>query len=205
MIRQMKRPPCLALCCLLLAVAPARAADDDGKFAVKGVGTTDCRRYTEARTKGGDEYLLYAGYIGGYVTAYNQLKGDNFDILPWHTVDTLTHMLASFCDRNPATRFSGALAMLTNLLKAERVKNASPLVTAGEGARAVTLYQESLRAAQARLAALGLLDGEPGGRLDPATRSALERFQVANGLPVTGLPDQRTLFLLHYPRKKEGG
>src|SRR5947209_1332430 len=47
------------------------------------------------------------------------------------------------------------------------------------------------------LAALGFYQTNPTGRLDSDTRAALSRFQFANGLPSTGLPDAPTIQALN--------
>ncbi|HEV2175617.1 MAG TPA: peptidoglycan-binding domain-containing protein [Terriglobia bacterium] len=39
----------------------------------------------------------------------------------------------------------------------------------------------------------GYLQGEPTGKWDAATRDAMSRYQAANGFPVTGLPDSKSL------------
>lgn len=181
----------------------ANAADSNGDFAVKGVGTSSCRDYLEARAAGGDAYLLYGGYIGGYVTAFNQLRSDTFDVLAWQTVDTLTRMLASFCEKRPGSRFAAVLAHLAELLEPERITRKSPGVGAGAPGPKVTpkviMYVEALRRLQVKLAQLGLYHGQPHGSFDSGTRESLERFQRAHELPPTGVPDQVTLFVLRYP------
>lgn len=61
---------------------------------------------------------------------------------------------------------------------------------------------DTVRGAQRRLTALnypcGSIDGETGA----LTRSAVRDFQDANGLPVTGVLDQKTLALLYRPDAK---
>ena len=184
---------------MLAPMLPVEAADDAGNFAVKGIGTTSCRDYLAARETGGDEYLLYGGWIGGYVTAFNQLAPQTFDLLPWQSVDTLTRMLASACEKTPDTLFAAVLSRLATLVQPQRIASPSAPVRAGEGPGGVTLYAEALRRTQERLAALGLFEGSPDGAWDERTREALSRFQQANGLQATGVPDQVTLFVLNYP------
>jgi peptidoglycan hydrolase-like protein with peptidoglycan-binding domain len=48
-------------------------------------------------------------------------------------------------------------------------------------------------AIQDKLAGKGELNGAPTGKLDGPTRAALARFQRANDLPATGLPDDATV------------
>jgi hypothetical protein len=196
--------PC-AIVTLMLLSSAAGAADGEGNFAVKGVGVTTCRDFLQARRTGGNEYLLYGGYVGGYISAYNQFQPQTFDVLPWHSVDTLARMLASFCEKSPQSLFAAVLSRLIKLIKEERIASSSPAVRAG-GTRpidGVMIYVEALRRTQEKLAQLGLYAGTPDGSFDDRTREALERFQLANGLPQTGLPDQVTLFVLYYPPKRD--
>ena len=58
---------------------------------------------------------------------------------------------------------------------------------------AATLKPGAARAIQEHLRKSGDLETEPTGTLDGPTRKALTRFQRANGLPATGLPDDATV------------
>lgn len=69
--------------------------------------------------------------------------------------------------------------------------------TAPAPAAAATM---SLRAAQARLDALGFDAGAADGQMGPHTRAALQAFQRAHGLPPTGALDARTVAALENGR-----
>ncbi|MCB1869197.1 MAG: peptidoglycan-binding protein [Gammaproteobacteria bacterium] len=176
----------------------SRSADRDNKFAVKSVGATDCQRYLAARKLGGSEYALYGGYIGGFVSAYNQLTADTFDISPWQNMDTLAGMLASHCERNTGENFALALNRMIGALKQAQLDKASISVEAKAGDGRIMIYEESLRRAQTKLAELGIYKGLPDGRFGPETETALKAFQEQKGLQQSGLPDQITLFHLSY-------
>lgn len=190
--------PC-AMAVMMALAGDAGAADDAGNFSVKGVGTTTCQNYLDARQAGGEAYILYGGYIGGYVTAYNQFQPQTFDVLPWQSVDTVMRMLARFCNKSPDSLFAAVLSRLMKVVADERLQQNSPAVQIGDADTGAALYAETLRRTQDKLSALGLYRGTPSGRYDEETRRALERFQQAKGLTVTGVPDQVTLFLLSYP------
>ena len=49
---------------------------------------------------------------------------------------------------------------------------------------------------QQALAQAGYLNEQPNGRWDDQTRDAMRRYQTANGLPVTGLPEAKSLMKL---------
>jgi len=188
---------CTLLVALLVSLAgPAPAADPRGLFSVKGVGTADCQRYLNARKEGGREYFVFAGYLGGYLTAHNQLSEATFDIVPWQTIDTIAGMMSSFCAKNPTANFAVAVTRLVKFLEPERLAVGSETVEAKVGTSGVTIYRETLRRAQMKLAEAGHYRGTPDGQFTPVTRAALEKFQSAKGLPKTGLPDQVTLLRL---------
>ena len=66
--------------------------------------------------------------------------------------------------------------------------------------------KEQIKQAQTLLKGRGLYAGEAGGRLDEETRSALRRFQEAEGLKVTGTLNAATLQKMNIPltdRQKE--
>lgn len=60
----------------------------------------------------------------------------------------------------------------------------------------VNLSGDEVRALEARLSALGFLPSEADSAFDADTRQALESFQQANGLIVTGQPDDDTRAVL---------
>jgi len=186
----------LSLALLALVAGPARAADTAGRFSVKGVGTATCQTYLDTAHNKDRELLLFAGYLGGYVTAYNQLSGDTFDILPWQTVETLLGLLDNYCRKHPEANYAAAVSQLMVVLKADRLPAASETVDARTETGAVTLYRETLQRTQQRLGELGDPTAVVSDTFDEPTRQALIRYQHDHELPETGLPDQRTLFRL---------
>ena len=66
-------------------------------------------------------------------------------------------------------------------------------VGASAESAASRLSRASVQAMEARLNALGYLSGEPDGTFDADTQLALQSFQQATGLEVTGQPDDATL------------
>jgi hypothetical protein len=181
---------------LMMMSAAAHADDSRGMFSVKSVGTVSCRRYLDARREKGEEYLLFAGYLGGYMTAYNQLSPETFDILPWQTVDTLLGLLTNYCSKQPDRNFAVAVNELIKLLTPNRLEAASELVEARTQQGSVKIYRETMRRVQVKLADLGHYSGNADGLFGSKTRGGLEKFQEAKGLKKTGLPDQPTLLNL---------
>ena len=190
---------------MLGSSAMAQAADDQGRFGIKGVGGLSCSRYLEAFQSKDEGYLMHLGWFGGYLTGVNQRMEDTFDLLPWQSVGLVSYAVADICRQAPQASVLQAMQAVIRGVKAERLTEASPMVSA-KGERAeITIYQAALIRVQQALKKSGFYEGEIHGRYDSATREALERFQEAKGLTVTGLPDQRTLLTLFKKQGKGGG
>ena len=73
------------------------------------------------------------------------------------------------------------------------VAGALALCAAGAAEPAAGMSAEEIGSLESRLNALGYLASAPDGAFDADTQLALESFQQANGLDVTGQPDRATL------------
>lgn len=187
----------LALVATLAAVtAQPHAADGDGDFAVKGVGFETCERYLSAKDSGGNGYVMFRSWLNGFVTAYNARSDDLYDASPIYNIDVLSQAVANICASQPETRFTGAALGLMQQIADDGLKRKSPSVAMEANGQTVRLPREILRRAQARLQALGHYSGGVDGVYGPGTRSAFERFQNANDLAASGLPDTLTLVRL---------
>lgn len=182
---------------LWLAPGIASAADAEGAFAVKGVGLTRCSDFVAAvQGVEKDRIAMYVGWIGGFMTASNQNKDETFDLTPWQNVRTLSSALMAFCDKNADMRFAEATARLAASLGRDRLVNRTELVPISHEGKNHYVYKETLRRVQAQLAEKGLFSGDVNGEFDEPTRAAIETYQTEKKLPVSGLPDQRTLYSL---------
>ena len=195
----MKRAPILCLTLFLLTVHGAQAADDGGRFAIKGAGLMTCQQYTAARTQKLPVVYSLLGWLDGYITAQNELSPDTFDVAAWESTDLFSRILDSHCRDHPDDRFFSVVRSVVTEIRARRLKKDSPLIPVRNGNDVMVLYQETLRRAQAALAKLGLYDGEADGQFSDQTERALALFQSKNGIKATGLPDQVTLWRLFRP------
>ncbi len=93
-----------------------------------------------------------------------------------------------------------ATNQLIAALHPTRLRSSSKLIKATAGGKAVLIYEAILRRAQQMLSERGHFTGAADGKFGPATQKAFEKFQNEKKLPVTGLPDQRTLLLIFQPR-----
>lgn len=179
---------------LVLAAAPAQAADSNKKFAIKGLGVAPCSVFVKALS-GNDKGRLAAfnGWMEGYLTAANRLESATYDLVAWRSRGRLLRSLGAYCKKNPKTRFGRAVMGLVASLKTGRIRTRSGVIESRSGDKKARVYRETMRRAQRALARLGFYAGKIDGRFGPNTRLGLEAFQQKEKIEVTGIPNQRTL------------
>ena len=109
----MKFTNCLVttLLCALALSMPARAADKDGNYAVWGVGAKSCFHFTQAQGQPGAE--AYRDFVMGYLTAYNALKEDTYNIGAGKDLDQVMAWITDYCKTKQVHGFEQALAEFT--------------------------------------------------------------------------------------------
>ena len=188
----------IAIALLWLATPMVSAADKDGAFALKGIGRLNCAQFVDAAKNGTNRLYQFGGWLEGYVSAYNHLSPDTFDVLSFESPDLLARMIGSHCSNNPDDRFADVVVALVGKLKDERIAVRSKLLQLPGEQGNTYLYAETLRRTQQALKERDYYEGTVDGAFGPATRAALQNFQRDNSLIVTGAPDQQTLRrLLH--------
>jgi len=184
----------LAMAALLASAAPAVAADADGHFAVRGPGTEACSRLAQATDGRKTEVLsAYASWLMGYLSAYNRLSGDTFDMLPTLAGNDGLAVLALVCRDHPEMLVETAAARMIQALHHTRLTRDSSVVTIKHDGRSVFVRQEAIEMLQDRLKALGFYDGKATGKGSKAFSRAVLRFQKSENLSPTGLPDIDTM------------
>lgn len=190
-----------ALCVALLSgpvlSGPAQAADEEGSFAVKGAGLQNCKGFQATFDQGSPDLGIYVGWVEGYATALNQANDGIFDIVPWQTGETLMRLLWVSCEAlGPETKLIAATVGMLQSLAGNRVAQTSQVVRFHNGERSVLLYEEILRRAHLRLSDLGYDLPSDSAQMTNVSVQAFKDFQIQQGIPVTGLPDQETLIKL---------
>jgi hypothetical protein len=178
---------------LLACGSIIQAADEENRFAIKGIGLSTCASFVEARKAQSHQYFQFGGWMNGYLSATNRYEKNTFDVVSWQSTGVLAASLAGFCERNPEVQFVRAVVFLINTLGQDRLQNHSELIEAKVGEASVVIYRATLQRAQERLVELHHLDGSPSGEFDAPTQQAFRRFQEEAALEVSGLPDQLTL------------
>lgn len=173
--------------------APATAADSGGKYAIDGAGRASCADFLTARKKNGDNLRVFAGWVDGYITAFNHFNQDTYDLTGWQSVELLLAKLAKYCEVAPTQLFNIALVSLAQVLYEDRLTKESQVVRLRAGSQAIYLYQSMLPRLHAALAAAGFDAGSEPDKYTDAMADAIRKYQASISIPVSGLPDQLTL------------
>jgi len=175
----------------------APAADKDNNFAVKGLAAASCATFVEERGKSSQTYNEAMAWLTGYISAYNYLKPDTYDVAPWQSAELLSHILAAHCKDNPSESFFHASNRLVNSIEKDRLRVASEIVTVNAGNYRLTMYKDIVFRIQSALKDRGHLSMRwPTGDYDSLTIDAMKAFQAASKVEATGVPDHESLFLL---------
>ena len=186
----------------LLVITSAHGADAGGRFAIKGAGLASCQDYVEARAKKSEFVYSMLGWLDGYLTAYNQLSPSTFDVAAWESADLFARILDSHCEKHPQDRLFTVFRAIVDQVMEDRLQMNSPLIPARNHEQGLLIYQETLRRVQEELSARGHFSGEIDGQFRDSTRDALKAYQSEQGLDVSELPDQATLWKLFRPSPK---
>ena len=176
---------------LLMPIALS-AADENGQFAVDGVGGRSCSDYNAMRATE-DGQRAFAGWTEGFVSAYNALSQDTFDVTPWQPVQLLLLKMGSFCKANPQVPYVNGLSALIRTLEPARTQIEDTFITIRNGDKGVNLYRRTLEKLRGDLGAAGF----DAGDTDAALVQALSDYQDSKGLTQTGLPDAPTMNALY--------
>ena len=185
--------------CLALLTTSVTAKDAQGLFTVKGVGAVGCTAYLEAVLAGGESLTPYAGYISGYISAYNEQANGTYEILPWQTMDTVMIVVAQRCQQESALGFGVAMTQIAGLFREQRLRKLPDRVRFGTGTTAVEMYAPVAQQLKVILQERGYLK-HANGNTSAAVRAAQKDF----GLEATGVPDQAILLRLFYGSEQKG-
>ena len=108
-----------------LTVNDADSADAKKRFSVRGLGTTTCSKYLEDRNLDAKKTIQYAHWFTGFLTAYNWLQPDTYDISAQYKSNGLLRYLDLYCGRNPKNRLIDAVIAFTKAVYEKRQKAGS--------------------------------------------------------------------------------
>lgn len=117
----------IASCTVAAAIGwqDAGAADAKGRFNVRGLGTTACGKYLESRNLNVNESDQYAHWLTGFLTAYNLLQPDTYDIAPAdrYNQQGLLRYLDIYCGKNPKKKIIDAATTFVRAVNDKRTKS----------------------------------------------------------------------------------
>lgn len=172
------------------------AVDAKNSFAIKGAGALTCKKFLHYYELKSKEYVLFAGWVDGYLTAINMKTKNLFDIAPWQSTDLLFSALLKYCKKHPDLKFFIAVSMMAKTLEKGQLTQHSSMVEAKANGKSILLYKAIMLRIQQRLIDLQEYNGEAEGIFNERTRLALTSFQKKKQIAETGLPDQKTLLIL---------
>jgi hypothetical protein len=179
---------------MLFLVAPGIcfASDSKGNFMVKGAGIQSCGRYVAEMKARSPTFFLFRSWLNGYLTAYDQFTADTYDIVPGASIDALSAELDAYCKRMPNQPFNDAALGIIMAHKAKRATE-KPQTTASTATVPRNPSRDTVRHLQQALKSRGYYKSAVDGSMGPATQAAIESYQKAEHLPVTGRPDAATM------------
>ena len=171
-----------------LGAGAAQAADANGSFAIRGIGSQTCATYVAALAKP-EEFTRYGNWLLGYATAHNRLVPDAYDIIPTEPGVDFPNVVAVVCRSNPQMLLENAASSAVTAIRPLRQTTASPLVQVSSDGKTVSIHQDSLKRLQSALIAKQLFKGTANGAPSAAFTDALKAFQRTERIAGTGRPD----------------
>ena len=104
----------LSITCISLTLPPPTLAKDiDGEFIAFSVGTGSCKNYLAARQAGGSSFQTYKDWLSGYLSAFNLIVANTYDIVGKRRYKQLIRWVDRYCNKNQQQAFVNAAAQLT--------------------------------------------------------------------------------------------
>jgi len=185
----------LMILLLLSMGTTALAGDSDNAYAVKGAGISSCSRFVDTAEKHDNLYLIYGGWIEGYITATNQYLENTFDLSPWQSTQLMLKVAESICRKNPEMQFHQVVTNIMAGLTKQRIEKGGKFVDIN-GDRKYVFQKEVIHRIKKTLNNKGFYDGPINSDYDDALKTSMKAFQKSINQKQTGLPDQGTLFKL---------
>ena len=108
-----------------LTLNDAGSADAKKRYSVRGLGATTCSKYLEDRNLDAKQSEQFAHWFTGFLTAYNWLKPDTYDIAAQYKSNGLLRYLDLYCGKNPKQKIIDAVSGFVNAVYDKRQKKGS--------------------------------------------------------------------------------
>ena len=166
----------------------AQAADTNGRYVVRGVGSATCEVYL-AGLKDPAVAPRNLTWLLGYETATTQAAAQTFDIMPTNGTMDFANVVTLLCRSNPKQTLVDAATQAVLTLQPLRQVTETPLVTFQFQGKSVQLRQGAAQQLAAALAAKKLYKGDTSGQPNADFYKAIKALQEREKLTVTSLPD----------------
>jgi hypothetical protein len=174
------------------------ATDSNNAYAIKGAGIAKCSKFIEFHQKKSDVYLVFGGWLEGYLTAANQQQPKTFDLAPWQSTQLLLVATESLCKQKPDMQFQEAVQVLIGQLAQQKIAQGGKFITIDQ----YVFQEEVIKRIKIALKSRGLYSGDVSdSKYDEKLRAAVKQFQKGIKQTETGIPDQGTLYELFKPQK----
>ena len=100
----------------------SHAYDENGNYAVWGLGKKSCFTYIQARDK--NEYGDYTNYIKGFLTAYNMIEQETYSITATMRFNEILEWIDDECELKQVHPLEQALLALIDANYDKRLKRA---------------------------------------------------------------------------------
>lgn len=114
-----------------LELNSVQARDFEDGYAVYAAGAESCQHYLGAINKGGAEHDYFINWLIGYLSAFNVIMPNTYDILGDAEFSVSQNWLNEHCKKYPRELFVNATARLTEVLYPTRHQSGlkKPVVT----------------------------------------------------------------------------
>lgn len=99
-----------------------QARDYKQQFATYGAGDYSCSVYTKARAAADEQENQIRQWLAGYISAFNLIIGDTYDIFGSTDFDGMIKWLDTRCKRYPNANLTNTLAKFTEVTYPYRKK-----------------------------------------------------------------------------------
>jgi len=101
---------------LLTSMQLAMARDFEDSYAVYGAGADNCALYLDSMKKGGKEQDYFIDWTIGYLSAFNVIMPNTYNVLGETDFPTTQRWLERHCLKYPRELFINAVIKLTEVL-----------------------------------------------------------------------------------------
>lgn len=127
------------------------------------------------------------------MTAVNRLEPDTYDATPVQMPDALVNMVVGVCQKQPNVKVETVVYSVIRALEAAKSSDESPEIAVTAAGQSTVIRKDTFIKLQQALITDKYLNGTADGAFGPNVQAALLKFQKAEHLPETGIPDPDTV------------